>query len=80
VRLARFLSNQSERFQTLGYSPRRFTLAMSRRDIGSHLNITLETVSRAFTAMDHLGIIKVDRREVEILSFEALHQFGNALG
>jgi CRP/FNR family transcriptional regulator len=80
VRLARFLSNQSQRFQALGYSPLRFTLPMSRRDMGSHLNITLETVSRAFSAMDHLGIIKVHRREIEILSFEALHQFGNALG
>ena len=75
VRLARFLSIQSDRFSALGYSATRFALPMSRRDIGSHLNITLETVSRAFSAMDRLGIIKIDRREVEILSLEALHQF-----
>jgi CRP/FNR family transcriptional regulator len=48
---------------------------MTRRDIGNHLDVTLETVSRAFSALDHLGIIAVDRREVEILSLDALHEF-----
>jgi len=48
---------------------------MTRRDIGNHLNVTLETVSRAFSALDHLGIIAVERREVKILSLEALRKF-----
>jgi CRP/FNR family transcriptional regulator len=75
ARVARFLRIQSERFAAMGYSPRRFTLPMTRRDIGNHLDVTLETVSRAFSALDHLGIIAVDRREVEILSLDALHEF-----
>lgn len=75
ARVARFLRIQSERFEAMGYSPCRFTLPMTRRDIGNHLNVTLETVSRAFSALDHLGIISVDRREIRILSQEALRQF-----
>lgn len=74
-RVARFLRIQSERFSAMGYSPNRFTLPMTRRDIGNHLNVTLETVSRAFSALDHLGIIAVERREIKILSPEALRQF-----
>lgn len=74
-RVARFLRIQSERFTAMGYSPNRFTLPMTRRDIGNHLNVTLETVSRAFSALDHLGIIAVERREIKILSLEALRKF-----
>ena len=75
ARVARFLRIQSERFAAMGYSPNRFSLPMTRRDIGNHLNVTLETVSRAFSALDHLGIISVERREVEILSMDALRRF-----
>jgi CRP/FNR family transcriptional regulator len=75
ARVARFLRIQSERFNAMGYSPNRFTLPMTRRDIGNHLNVTLETVSRAFSALDHLGIIAVERREVRILSMDALRDF-----
>lgn len=75
TRVARFLRLQSDRFANMGYSPTRFTLPMTRRDIGNHLDVTLETVSRAFSAMDRLGIISVDRREVHIHSLEALSEF-----
>lgn len=75
ARVARFLRIQAERFMALGYSPVRFTLPMTRRDIGNHLNVTLETVSRAFSALDNLGIISVERREVTILSPAALRKF-----
>ncbi|MDP2368238.1 Crp/Fnr family transcriptional regulator [Rhodoferax sp.] len=75
ARVARFLRIQSDRFAAMGYSPNRFTLPMTRRDIGNHLDVTLETVSRAFSAMDHLGIITVDRREIHIHSLDALREF-----
>jgi CRP/FNR family transcriptional regulator len=75
ARVARFLRTQSERFSAMGYSPTRFTLPMTRRDIGNHLNVTLETVSRAFSALDNQGIISVERREIHILSLEALRKF-----
>ena len=75
ARVAKFLCIQSARFAAMGYSPYRFTLSMSRRDIGNHLNVTLETVSRAFSALDKLGIIAVERRDVTIRSLDALSKF-----
>jgi CRP/FNR family transcriptional regulator len=75
ARVARFLRIQSDRLAAMGYSPKRFTLPMTRRDIGNHLDVTLETVSRAFSAMDHLGILSVERREIVIHSLDALREF-----
>ncbi len=75
ARVARFLRIQSDRFSAMGYSASRFTLPMTRRDIGNHLNVTLETVSRAFSALSHQGIISVERRDINILSLDALRKF-----
>jgi CRP/FNR family transcriptional regulator len=74
ARVARFIRIQSERFAAMGYSPNRFTLPMSRRDIGNYLSITMETVSRAFSMLDQLGVISVVRREIEIHSQDALRE------
>jgi CRP/FNR family transcriptional regulator len=74
ARVARFLRIQSERFAAMGYSPHRFTLPMSRRDIGNYLSVTMETVSRAFSLLSELGVISVMRREIEILSQDALRE------
>ena len=75
VRVARFLIEQSERHAALGYSPKRFVLPMTRRDIGSYLSVTLETVSRALSSLNQLGIIDVSNREISIHSLEALQSY-----
>lgn len=75
ARVARFLHTMSERFEAMGYSPNRFILPMTRRDIGHHLSVTVETVSRAFSALVQQGIIAVDFREISILSRDALCYF-----
>ena len=75
ARVARFLQTMSKRFADMGYSPNRFILPMTRRDIGHHLGVTVETVSRAFSGLVHEGIIAVDFREIQILSHEALGKF-----
>lgn len=77
VRVAHFLSVQAERFAAMGYSASQFNLPMTRRDIGSYLNVTLETVSRAFSALRRYGIIEVERREIKIHSQDALRKFGS---
>ncbi len=76
VRVAHFLWIQSRRFAAMGYSPSQFILPMTRRDIGNYLNVTLESVSRAFSALRRAGIIGVERREIRIHSHEALRTFG----
>lgn len=77
VRVAHFLGIQAERFAAMGYSASQFILPMTRRDIGTYLNVTLESVSRAFSALRRLGIIAVERRDVRILAREALLNFGS---
>jgi len=76
ARVAHFLGIQSQRFAAMGYSPSQFILPMTRRDIGNYLNVTLESVSRAFSALRRDGIIDVERREIRIFSNEALLNFG----
>jgi CRP/FNR family transcriptional regulator len=75
VRVARFLVELSERHAALGYSPKYFTLHMTRRDIGSYLSLTLETVSRALSSLHQLKIIEVCSREIVIHSLEALQAY-----
>lgn len=75
ARVARFLQTMSQRFADMGFSPNRFILPMTRRDIGHHLSVTVETVSRAFSALVQQGIISVDFREIRILSHDALCNF-----
>ena len=77
MRVAHFLSIQSKRFAAMGYSASQFILPMTRRDIGNFLNVTLESVSRAFSALGRAGIIDVERREITIRSHEALLNFGD---
>lgn len=71
-RMARFLVSLSDRFAAAGYSPRAFRLAMTRKDIGNYLGLTLETASRTLSALDASGLIAVDQREIEILDLDAL--------
>lgn len=75
ARVARFLHTMSQRFEDMGWSPNRFILPMTRRDIGHHLSVTVETVSRAFSALVAQGIIEVEFREIRILARDALCHF-----
>ena len=74
-RVARFLHTMSQRFEDMGWSPNRFILPMTRRDIGHHLSVTVETVSRAFSALVQQGIIEVEFREIRIIARDALCHF-----
>ena len=72
VRVARFLAGLSEHHAAQGLSPRCLRLPMTRRDIGSYMSVTLETVSRALSALSHLEMIEVSNRDITILNMEAL--------
>lgn len=71
-RLASFLLSLSERFRRRGFSPREFNLSMSRQEIGSYMGLALETVSRLFTRFQDDGILRVERKHIEILDMERL--------
>lgn len=66
-RLASFLLSLSSRYARCQLSPDRFILHMTRSDIGEYLGLTLETVSRVFSALQKKDIILVKSREIEIV-------------
>ncbi len=67
-RLAAFLIDMSERALARGYSPKEFHLRMTRADIGSHLGMTTETVSRNLSALKQLGVLDVASRRIRIMN------------
>lgn len=74
-RTARFLVLLSRRMARRGLSPTRLMLRMRRRDIASHIGLSHESVSRAFTMLAKLGLIHVQGRQVEIVEPAALDRF-----
>src|SRR5690606_15729773 len=73
-RLAAFLLDLSRRLMSLGYSPTEFVLRMSREEIGNHLGLTLETVSRLFSRFDREKLIRIQQRNVQILDLPMLEK------
>ena len=71
-RLAAFLLNLSQRMKARGYSASEFHLRMSRAEIGSYLGMTLETVSRTFSAFQQQRLLEVDKRHIRITDLDGL--------
>lgn len=66
-RMAQFLLFFSARYKRRKLSDSRFRLPMSRNDLGNYLGLALETASRTFTHLQHLGFIRVEGKEITIL-------------
>lgn len=75
-RLALFLHSLSSRQKRLGRSSEHLTLTMSRADLANYLGLVLETVSRLFGRLQDMGVLRVRRREVEILDHDRLRELG----
>lgn len=75
ARVACFLAIESDRHAALKFSARSFRLRMTRREIGSYLGLTLETVSRSLSALDGAGLISVDQRDIKILQPDNLRTY-----
>jgi CRP/FNR family transcriptional regulator len=73
-KLATFLLNLSHRLKLRGYSASEFHLRMSRAEIGSYLGMTLETVSRIFSAFQQARLLEVDKRHVRLLDLDGLRR------
>lgn len=71
-RVATFLLSLSVRNQRQRCSGTHFNLPMSRGDIGSYLGLTVETVSRVFSNLQNLGVLRVNKKEIEITALEQL--------
>jgi CRP/FNR family transcriptional regulator len=64
AKLALFLLDWSVRNKRLGYSPSVFKMAIPHRDIAHYLDMTVETVSRAFARLQQSGLIEVQRPNI----------------
>jgi CRP/FNR family transcriptional regulator len=73
-RIACFLDDLASRYWSRGYSASAFLLTMSRQDIGCYMGLAVETVSRTLTRFQESGVLKVNRREVDILDRIALRK------
>lgn len=71
-RLATFLLSLSQRFRKRGLSPTDFYLSMSRHEIGNYLGLAVETISRLFTRFHDEGLLKVDRKHIQLTDLDAL--------
>ena len=73
-RMAAFLLGLSRRLAERGFSPDRFQLTMARTDIANYLRLAPETVSRVLKRFQDEGLLRVDRREVELTGRERLRE------
>jgi CRP/FNR family transcriptional regulator len=76
-RLATLLMSISARNAKRNLSELRFRLPMSRADIGNYLGLTVETVSRVFSRFQKQRLLKVDKKEIEILDLGGLQELAN---
>jgi CRP/FNR family transcriptional regulator len=73
-RVERFLLDLSRRWGERGYSRTAFRLPMRRQEIGEHLGLTMETVSRILSDFQAKGWIRLSRGGVEILGGNMLRE------
>ncbi|MEM1112707.1 MAG: fumarate/nitrate reduction transcriptional regulator Fnr [Pseudomonadota bacterium] len=76
-RVAALMLSISTRNARRKLSATQFRLPMSRVDIGNYLGLTVETVSRVFSRMQKLHILRVDNKEIEILDTDSLKGMAN---
>lgn len=71
-RLAYFLISLSDRLKRRGFSASEFKLSLSRQEIGNHLGLALETVSRLLKKFQDDALIQVQNRFITITDIQAL--------
>lgn len=76
-RVAALMLSISGRNARRKLSATQFRLPMSRVDIGNYLGLTVETVSRVFSRMQKMDVLRVDNKEIEILDAQGLRSIAN---
>jgi len=79
-RMAAYLLDLSDRWHARGYSAREFDMVMTRREIGSYVGLTYETVSRMMSELAERGCVAVEARRVTIRDRPALEALLSAPG
>ena len=71
-RVIAFLLELAGRMQAMGFSGRKLSLHMTRSEIGNFLALQLETVVRALSKLQSLGLIGIDGRELDLRDLDSL--------
>jgi CRP/FNR family transcriptional regulator, anaerobic regulatory protein len=79
-RLAAFLLSFSQRLHKRGLSATDFHLSMSRHEIGNYLGLAVETVSRLFTRFQDDGLVRVERKHIELIDLQGLDEIVGGVG
>jgi len=69
----------SRRYAARGFSPTRFRLTMTRTDIANYLRLASESVSRGFRRLQDIGLVAVDRREIELRDLPKLEALASSI-
>lgn len=72
ARLAAFLADFWQRRREGAAHHGQVVLSMGRADIGSHLGLTMESISRSFARLARRGLIDVRRRRLRIVDIAGL--------
>lgn len=77
-RVASFIYSLSQRLKRRGLSEVNLMLSMTRQDIANFLGLTLETVSRTFAGLDKEGVLRIQKRNIQIIDKARLRQLSSA--
>ncbi|WP_440683631.1 Crp/Fnr family transcriptional regulator [Cysteiniphilum halobium] len=72
IKLAQFIYRLSYHQKRCGYSNKSFTLPMKHLEIANHLNLSIETVSRAFKTLAKDEIVQAKHKDITILDMSKL--------
>lgn len=78
-RLAGFLLDLANRYRTRGFSSEAFHLSLTRQEIGNHLGLALETVSRMLGRFESSEMIQVKGKLIQILDMDQLKKAAGEL-
>jgi CRP/FNR family transcriptional regulator len=78
-RMAAFLISLSRRYAARGFSANRFQLTMTRTDIANYLRLAAESVSRVFRRFQDDDLIKVERRDIELLDRRRMEELARSV-
>ena len=78
-RMAAFLVALSRRHAARGFSGSTFNLTMARVDIANYLRLAPETVSRVLRRFQDEGLLRIERREVELIDRARLHVLASSV-
>lgn len=76
-KLASYLLGLWSRLEEAGNSGTQFTLSMSRGDIGNYLGIAEETVCRVLARLQDDGLLKMQRRHIELRDLRRLRHLAH---